>query len=85
MGKHIDSKYQILFDEKYSFGRKIEDFYCINPNNINITLFYYPRIGYSFINLYIIFRNNSKYAPDKIQSLIVTENDLIDHRKKKTL
>ena len=83
MGKHIDIKYQSLFDEKYSFGRTIEDFYCINPNNTNITLFYYPRIGYSALHLYIVFKNNSKYTADKIQSLIVTENDLIDHKNKK--
>ena len=83
MGKHIDSKYQSHFEEKYSFGRTIEDFYCINQNNNNITIFYYPLIGYSNLNFYIIFKNNSKYTPDKIQSLIVTENDLIEHKRKK--
>ena len=83
MGRHIDSKYKSLFEEKYSFGRTIGDFYCINPNNKNINIFYYPRIGYSNLNFYIIYKNNSKYTPDKIQSLIVTENDLIEHKKKK--
>ena len=83
MGRHIDFKYQSLFEEKYSFGRTIGDFYCINPNNKNINIFYYPRIGYSNLNFYIIYKNNSKYTPDKIQSLLVTENDLIEHKKKK--
>ena len=82
IGKNIDLKYKKYFDEKNLFRRKIEDFYCINLNNLNKSLFYYPNIGYSYITLYIIFKNNSNYIPEKIQSLIVSESDLIDHNNK---
>ena len=48
----------------------------------NISLFYDPKIGFSLINLYIIFQNNTIYTPEKIQSLLVTENNIINHFNK---
>jgi len=83
IGKNIDIKYKDYINEKYTFERKIEDFYCISfKDDNNKSLFYYPNIGYSYITLYIILKNNSKYTPEKIQSLIVSESDLIDHKNK---
>ena len=60
----------------------MDEFYCISPENGNISLFYYPNIGYNIINLFIKVNNNSSYIPEKLQTLIVSETDLIDHNNK---
>ena len=57
-------------------------FYCISSKHENISLFYSPIIGYSYINLFVVYKNNTECIPEKIQSLIVTECDLIDNNNK---
>ena len=79
IGKNINIKYKDYINDKYKFERTIEDFYCIN--NDNLSIFYHPSIGYSYINLFVKIKHNI-VNPDKIQSLIVIENDLIDHNNK---
>ena len=80
IGKNINIKYKDYIDDKYKFGRNIEDLYCINTEN-NISLFYHPIIGYSYITLFVKIKNNI-VNPEKIQSLIVSENNIIDHNNK---
>ena len=46
-------------------------------------MFYDPKVGFSSISLYIIFQNNLIYTPEKIQSLITTENNIINNFDKK--
>ena len=82
LGKNIDLKFKDFILGKSNFGRPVEDFYCFSPNNGNLSLFYYPDVGYNIINLQIVFKNNSDYIPEKIQSLIVSQNSLIDHNNK---
>ena len=82
LGKNIDLKFKDFIVGKSNFGRPIEEFYCFSPNNGNLSLFYYPDIGYNIINLQVVFKNNTYYIPEKIQSLIVSENNLIDHNNK---
>ena len=82
MGKNIDLKHKSAFENKYKFGRKLSDFYCISFKHQNLSLFYSPNLGYSYINLYVVYKNNTKYIPEKIQSLIVIECDLIDNSNK---
>jgi hypothetical protein len=82
LGKNIDLKFKNFIVGKSNFGRPVEDFYCFSPNNGNLSLFYYPDIGYNIIDLQIVFKNNTYYIPEKIQSLIVSENNLIDHNNK---
>ena len=79
IGKNIDKKYENFVNDKSNYGRKIEDFYCINSEFENISLFYDPKVGFSTITLYIIFQNNTIYTPEKIQSLITTENNIINN------
>ena len=83
IGKNIDKKYENFVNDKSNYGRKIEDFYCISSKFENISLFYDPKVGFSSISLYIIFQNNSFYTPEKIQSLITTENNIINNFDKK--
>jgi hypothetical protein len=68
IGTNIDKKYENFVNDKSNYGRKIEDFSCINSKFENISLFYDPNVGFSSISLYIIFQNNTIYTPEKIQS-----------------
>ena len=82
LGKNIDIKYKDFIKDKSNFGRPLEEFYCFGSNNKNISLFYYHDIGYNIIRLQVIFKNNTKYIPEKVQTLIVSEINLIDHSNK---
>ena len=83
IGKNIDKKYQNFVNDKSNYGRKIDEFKCISSNYENISLFYDPKAGFSAINLYIVFQNNTNYTPEKIQSLLITENNIINHFNRK--
>jgi len=80
--KNINLKYKDYLTKKLNFGRPIEEFYCIKSKYGNISLFYNPNIGYSLINLQVIIKKNNNYIPEKIQSLIINENNVIDHNNK---
>ena len=82
LGKNIDLKFKDFIVGKSNFDRSVEDFYCFSPNNENLSLFYYPDVAYHMIELHIILKNNTYYKPEKIQSLIVSQNSLIDHINK---
>ena len=81
VGKNLNIKFKDIIEDKYKFERTISDFYCINPKN-NISIYFFPNIAYSFIEISIYIKNNTKYIPEKLQAMIVTENDLIDHKNK---
>ena len=83
LGKNIDIKYKDYIDNKYTFNRSISDYYCINFKGKNLPLFYLPNIGYSCLVINILKNNQIEFPPERIQSLIVSENDLIDHYNKK--
>ena len=71
-----------LFKSKLNFWRPIEEFYCISSKSGNVSLFYSPNIGYSLINLNIMIKKNSYSIPEKILSLIISENNIINHSDK---
>jgi len=64
MGKNINLKYKAFFEDRNKFGRNIKEFYCINPGNENISLFYNPNIGSSLINIRLYYKNNFQYKPE---------------------
>ena len=82
IGKNINSKYKDFINEKSNFGIPLESFYCISSKDENTNFFYQPNVGYSIINLYAIYKNNSIYTPDQLQSIIVSENNFIDNNNK---
>ena len=82
LGKNIDIKYKDFIEDKSNFGRPLEEFYCLGSSNRNISLFYYPDIGYNIIRLHILFKNITEYIPEKVQTLIVSGITLIDHNNK---
>ena len=81
--KHPNSYYKELIYNYAGFGKTVSDFYCINSKIEELELFYYPDIGYSSINISPKIIKNSNYTPEDLQSLIVSENDLIDHYNKR--
>ena len=82
LGRNIDIKFKDFIVGKSNFGKPVEEFYCFSPNNRNLSIFYYPDVGYNVIDLQVVLKNNTYYKPEKIQSLIVSENNLIDHNNK---
>ena len=80
-GKNVDYSYSNIISKETSFGKTIEQFYCIDYN-VNLSLFNHPNIGFSCINLYVILKNDSKMPPEYIQSFIVIENNIINHNNK---
>ena len=82
LGKNIDLKFKDFIIGKSNFGIPVEDFYCFSHNNENLSLFYYPDVGYNMISLQIVLKNNTYYRPEKIRALIVSQNSLIDHNNK---
>jgi len=65
-------------------GEILSNFIALIQKNRNISIFYNPKIGYSSININLNYKNNSQIKPENIQTLIVSETDLIDHNNKST-
>ena len=92
LGKNLNSKYENMFKEKLKIlsfdyqqkDKNIEDFYCINSENENINLFYYPNIGSNSINLDIIFKEQNLYKPEDISIMMIYGNNLINHDDKES-
>ena len=82
-GKNLDIIYKDKINNNTMFGRTLEEFYCLNTKDTNLSFFYHPNVGFSVLTLYVIFKNNSIYTPEKLHSLIVSENNIIDHYDKK--
>lgn len=86
IGKNLNMKYHDITEEKYKFERKLEDFYCLSTEgsyNLNdINLFYLPDVGYSEIRLRIKIKEGINIPLENIQTLIVSENNIIEHKNK---
>jgi hypothetical protein len=81
--KNINYRFRDALKKRLNFEKPVEEFYCISPKSGKLPLFYIPDIGYSMINLAILINNNiTTHIPEKISSLIVSENDIIDHNNK---
>ena len=83
LGKNIDIKYKDYIENKYKFNRSISVFFCINFKNQDLPLFYLPDVGCSYFSIHILKNNQIDFPPERIQSLISSENDLINHYNKK--
>ena len=92
LGENLNSKYETFFREKYSIltydyeqkDKNFNDFYCVNSENNDISLFYYPNIGYSRIQLNIIIKDKNLFSPENSSIMMIFENNLINHDDKKS-
>ena len=82
VGKNLNIKYQNYVESTYTFERNIKDFYCLNVENKDLYLFYQPNFGNSYIRLFVKVQEENNIHPEKMQTLIVNENNLIDHNDK---
>lgn len=90
LGQNLNPKYEQFFKERFStlsfeynqYDKNIEDFFCINDYNSDISLFYQPNIGFSNIIIKIIIKNQNLYTPEKISLMFVYESNLINHEDK---
>jgi len=82
--KFLHEKFNGLTQEQVQQDKNIEDFYCINSEDPNKRIFYYPNVGYSFIDLNIILHNQNEYKPENLSIMIIYENNLINHDNKKS-
>ena len=80
--RYLKEKINELTQEQVQEDKNVEDFYCISSDNSDISLFYNPNIGYSYIDLNIILKNQSIYIPEDLVLMIVYENNLINHDDK---
>ena len=81
LGRNLDNKYKDLVNNN-NYGINIEYLYCIDHNYGNLSLFYDPKIGFSYILIYLSLKNDGKHIPENIKSLMITENNIIDHYNK---
>ena len=92
LGENLNSRYEEYFKERFStlsfeynqYDKNIEDFYCINNDNNDKSLFFYPNIGYNNININIIIKNQDLYTPENISLMLIYENNLINHDDKES-
>ena len=84
-GKNIDLKHKELLEKFFRREKEIIDqFFCINFNNKNISFFHSPNENDNFskyIRL-IVYSRQYRYDLNSFLLKIVTENDIIDHNNK---
>ena len=92
LGENLNSKYETFFKERYSVlsydyeqkDKNINDFYCANSENNDISLFYFPNKGYSRIQLNIIIKDKTLFSPENSSIMMIFENNLINHDNNKS-
>ena len=84
-GKNIDLKYKKLFEDYEKREKEsINEYFCINFNNNNISFFHHPNYNnnnQSILRL-IIYTNEYDCNIKSFYLKIVTENDIIDNNNK---
>ena len=82
LGKNLNIKHKELIEKFETFERwKLKDFYCINYNGTNLTLYSHPSLANDYENS-LIFKVTADCEDYLVNFKLVTENDFIDHTKK---
>ena len=83
LGKNIDSKYKEVIEnfEKVE-KRKLGDYFCIDYNNTNFTLFSHPLIPHMNEKTVSIQIQSPECESYQLTFSLVTQNDFIDHNRK---
>ena len=82
LGKNINPKYKELIEKFEKIEKwKLEDFYCINYNGSNVTLYSHPSLAFEN-ETNLIFKISSECQNYILNLRLITENDFIDHTKK---
>ena len=82
LGKNLNSKYKELIEKMEKVENwKLEDFYCINYNGSNVTLYSHPSLA-NENETNLLFELSTECQDFILDIKLVTENDFIDHIKK---
>ena len=84
-GKNIDIKFKHVFEENKIlefYHSAINDYFCISSKHENLTISYLPNIGEYAIIVSPFIQEDSNYKPEEILSLVITEQDLIEHNNR---
>ena len=82
LGKNINIKHKELIEKFETYERlKFKEYYCINYNGSNLTLYSYPSLDNEH-ETSLIFRMTADCEDYMVNFKLVTENDFIDHNKK---
>jgi len=84
-GKNIDLKYKKLFENfEKKENESINEYFCINFKDKNISFFHYPNINNKIENYIRLIINSNDFESDikYFYLKIITENDIIDHYNK---
>ena len=82
LGKNLNLKYKDLIENiKKVEGYELEDFYCINFNGSNLTLYSHPSLGYKYEN-HLVFQLLADCDDYFVNLKVISENDFIDHSNK---
>ena len=82
LGKNIDIKYsEVIKKFELTEDKKVEDYFCINYNNTNLTLYSHPFIYHEKEN-YLHLEIKTDCENFVLAFNLVTQNDFIDHNNK---
>ena len=82
LGKNLNLKYKKVIEQFETFKEmKLKEFYCINYNNSNATLYSHPSLT-SKDEPSLVFKIRAQCENYNIYMNLVNENDFIDHTKK---
>ena len=82
LGINVDIKYKEFIDELGDNGLLLNDSFCISHEYGDLPLYYHPETGFSELHFYLTINNKTKIDPQKIQAIIISENDIIVHNNK---
>ena len=82
LGINLDIKYKEFIDEIKDTGFLLNESYCISQEHGDFPIYYHPEIGSSELHFNITFKNKNTINPQKVQAMIVSENDIIIHNNK---
>ena len=82
LGINLDIKYKEFIDELGNNGLSLNESFCVGQEYGDLPFYYHPESGYNELHFYININNKSKINPQKIQAIIISENDIIVHNNK---
>ena len=82
LGINLDIKYKEFIDDIKDTGFLLNESYCISQECGDFPIYYHPETGSSELHFNITFKNKNTINPQKVQAMIVSENDIMIHNNK---
>jgi len=82
LGINLDIKYKGFIDEFGDTGFLLNESFCVSHEYGDFPIYYHPESGIGELHFYITIKNKSKINPQKVQAIIISENDIMVHNNK---